>query len=88
MSYLTDDLRQELSASLQEIDDLKVQVRFWRRAAEHAVNGWNTLEDKVEAALQILGANECNSPPGEGSLGVGGYRIVETETEVNSTEIK
>lgn len=34
------------------IDDLEVQLRFWRQAAEHAVNGWNALEDKHESLLE------------------------------------
>ena len=42
------------------IDALDVQCKFWRQAAEHAVTGWNALEDRVEAAKEALGALEGN----------------------------
>lgn len=42
------------------IDDLIVQCKFWRQAAEHAVKGWNALEDRVSAGLEALGAIEGN----------------------------
>lgn len=38
----------------QSIADLNVIARFWRQAAEHAVTGWNALEDKVDAAIGEL----------------------------------
>ena len=44
-----------LHAAESACDDLNVQCRFWRQAAEHAVEGWNKLEDKIEHAVQILG---------------------------------
>lgn len=54
-------LEAELEAASKAIDDLNVQCKFWRQAAEHAVNGWNALEDKVEAAREILDALEGNA---------------------------
>ena len=41
----------ELTAANAAIDDLSVQCKFWRQAAEHAVKGWNDLEDKHEQLL-------------------------------------
>lgn len=35
-------------------DDLAVQAKFWRQAAEHAVEGWNRLEEKYETAVQAI----------------------------------
>lgn len=32
----------------QAIDDLNVQCKFWRQAAEHAVTGWDRLEEQHE----------------------------------------
>lgn len=42
------------------VDDLNVQCKFWRQAAEHAVKGWNALEDRVSAGLDALDAIEGN----------------------------
>lgn len=50
----------EMEAAEAAIDDLNVQCKFWRQAAEHAVKGWNALEDKVEAAKEALDAIEGN----------------------------
>jgi chromosome segregation ATPase len=36
------------------VDDLNVQCRFWRQCAEHAVTGWNKLEDEHEAMKDTL----------------------------------
>lgn len=38
------------------IDDLNVQCKFWRQAAEHAVTGWNRLEDEHELLKDTLRA--------------------------------
>ena len=46
---------------LAAIEDLNVQCKFWRQAAEHAVKGWNDLEDRVEAAREALVAIEHNA---------------------------
>lgn len=51
----------ELAAANAAIEDLNVQCKFWRQAAEHAVKGWNALEDKVEAAKEALDAIEHNT---------------------------
>ncbi len=42
------------------INELEVQCKFWRQAAENAVNGWNALEDKVAAAGDALDAIVSN----------------------------
>lgn len=66
---LIDELARELKITRdrcsdykQAQEDLNVQVRFWRQAAEHAVLGWNALEDKYEA-LQNAARDmlECGS---------------------------
>lgn len=46
----------QLDAQNAAIEDLNTQCRFWRQAAEHAVEGWNKLEDKHDAALDALKA--------------------------------
>jgi hypothetical protein len=46
----------ETSALHRELEDLKVQCRFWRQAAEHAVDGWNKLEDEHELLKETLRA--------------------------------
>ena len=33
-------------------DDLDLQIKFWRQACEHAVTGWNKLEDKYESIIE------------------------------------
>lgn len=38
----------------REVLDLTVQCKFWRQAAEHAVTGWNQLEDKYEGTVDIV----------------------------------
>jgi hypothetical protein len=43
-----------IHASERAIDDLNVQCRFWRQCAEHAVAGWNKLEDEHEAMKDTL----------------------------------
>lgn len=43
---------EEIIALRRAVDDLNVQCRFWRQAAEHAVKGWNALEDKYEMLLE------------------------------------
>ena len=40
---------------MTELDDLEVQLRFWRQAAEHAIEGWNKLEDKYDALIEMIG---------------------------------
>jgi hypothetical protein len=51
----------EYETALNAIEDLNVQCKFWRQAAEHAVKGWNALEDRVEAAKEALRAIEHNT---------------------------
>ncbi len=51
---------QALSHQSNLIEELDVQCKFWRQAAEHAVKGWNALEDKVEASREVLRAIEHN----------------------------
>jgi hypothetical protein len=34
--------------------DLEVQCKFWRQAAEHAVNGWNVMQDRFEEAVEAI----------------------------------
>lgn len=45
-------LNAALEGAKQTNDDLVVQCKFWRQAAEHAVTGWNALEDKYETLLE------------------------------------
>ena len=60
LEKMHNELGEEYRRALQAIDDLNVQCKFWRQAAEHAVNGWNALEDKVEAAKEAIDAIEGN----------------------------
>lgn len=57
-------------ASREAIEDLNVQCKFWRQAAEHAVKGWNDLEDRVEAAREALVAIEHNADTALELLGI------------------
>lgn len=83
----------EIRALRAAVDDLNVQCKFWRQAAEHAVNGWNKLEDEHEALLEKLSALASDNrdewaPPvlhGENQdvvvdVGFGKMRLVEDET--------
>lgn len=54
-------LEEHNETAMKAVDDLNVQCRFWRQAAEHAVNGWNLLEDKVQATLEVTNAIESNA---------------------------
>ncbi len=49
-----------IATAAQTIDDLDLQCKFWRQAAEHAVKGWNDLEDRIEAAREVLDTIEGN----------------------------
>jgi hypothetical protein len=89
-------LNAAVEGSKQTIDDLFVQLRFWRQAAERAVNGWNLLEDRYEqlvqssrdAAAQITSTLAHLEPYADadediplGSEGdEGGYTVIESET--------
>jgi hypothetical protein len=48
------NLKRQLEAATKSCDDLNVQCRFWRQCAEHAVTGWNKLEDEHEAMKDTL----------------------------------
>lgn len=53
--------REEIIALKRQVVDLDVIARFWRLAAEHAVTGWNKLEDEHELlkeTLRVLSAPE------------------------------
>jgi len=85
---------EELLEAHRAIDDLNVQCKFWRQAAEHAVNGWNKLEDAHEALLEKLSAlcsddREEWAPPMPSEqtvdVGFGKMRIVEDETPLERT---
>ncbi len=49
------------SEAQETIKALNEQCRFWRRAAEQAVDGWNALEDKVQSVLEVANALEGNT---------------------------
>lgn len=81
-----------MSRTVEELEgyiaDLEVQLRFWRQCAEHAVTGWNALEDKVAVALEALGARD-EAPPAiveelVNEIEIGGrvLRVVEDEVPV------
>ncbi len=92
-----------LAASKQTIDDLTVQCKFWRQAAEHAVDGWNKLEDEHETLLESIRAIDTVidkivddraewAPPREAleiAQSLPGFTIVETETtrHYNTTRV-
>lgn len=65
-----DEARGELVIAINTIDDLTVQCKFWRQAAEHAVMGWNLLEDKCAATLEALNAIEDNADTVRALLGL------------------
>jgi len=44
----------QLDAASKACNDLDVQARFWRQCAEHAVTGWNALEDEHERVLDVV----------------------------------
>lgn len=48
------ELKRQLEAATKACDDLSVQCRFWRQCAEHAVTGWNKLEDDRAATLDAV----------------------------------
>lgn len=56
LTLLVRKLDGEVRASLaaleygaEELDTLRVQVAFWKRACEQALDGWNKLEDEINA---------------------------------------
>lgn len=75
----------EINRYASALDDANVQCRFWRRAAEHAVDGWNALEDQHELLVDTLRAlvrepKESIYPEGDPvAQSMPGYTIVETE---------
>lgn len=46
----------------EAVADLNVQCKFWRQAAEHAVTGWNKLEDEHELLKDTLRALVTEPP--------------------------
>ena len=50
------ELEAELEAAKKAIDDLNVQCAFWKQVADHAVNGWNALEDEHDLLKDTLRA--------------------------------
>ncbi len=75
----------EIIALTRTIDDLRVQCKFWRQAAEHAVTGWDKLEDEHELLLDTLRALVHDNTPelpatiAELKQSLPGFTIVETE---------
>ena len=61
LEHCVEQRHDELTTAIAAIEDLNVQCKFWRQAAEHAVKGWNDLEDRVEAAREALVAIEHNA---------------------------
>jgi hypothetical protein len=49
------EIGRERDRALKAVDELNVQCKFWRQAAEHAVEGWNKLEDKHELVIEAVG---------------------------------
>jgi DNA repair exonuclease SbcCD ATPase subunit len=47
-------LREEIVALKRQLEEQQVIAKFWRQAAEHAVAGWNDLEDRYEDKLEKL----------------------------------
>lgn len=53
--YVHPQLHEEIVERLKlELEAANVQARFWRQAAEHAVDGWNALEDKHEHLRELV----------------------------------
>lgn len=61
MSKELSQAKSVIEEGIQTIGDLTVQLKFWRQAAEHAIAGWNALEDRVEAAKEAIRALEGNA---------------------------
>jgi hypothetical protein len=100
MEQMIQEVERKLVEACEEIIVLKRQLEeqhtvavFWRQAAEHAIVGWDALEDEHELlkdTLRALAAKEPEPPevPREtvdGLIDLGDgvtLRIVETETEI------
>lgn len=73
----------------KSISDLNVQCKFWRQCAEHAVTGWNKLEDEHELLKETLRALVRDDEPAyldaaqscEVDIGLGPMRLVEDEVK-------
>lgn len=93
------DAEQNLARACEEIISLTRMLEeqttialFWRQAAEHAVTGWNALEDKHDLLLETLRAltkDEASPPTAASSrteetvdLGFGPCRLLEEETPI------
>lgn len=37
------------------VENLELQLRFWRLCAEEALGRWNALEDKLETIVETIG---------------------------------
>lgn len=80
-----EDAERRLLEACNEINDLNVQCKFWRQAAEHAVDGWNKLEDEYEGLLEKIDTlasdarDEWAPPAPVGFDPFAGVTIIETE---------
>jgi chromosome segregation ATPase len=45
---------EEIIALKQQLEEQQTVAKFWRQAAEHAIEGWNDLEERYEAKLEKL----------------------------------
>lgn len=50
-----EDACAEIILLMEQLEEQTVLARFWRRAADVAVAGWNALEDKHEELLRAVG---------------------------------
>lgn len=44
----------EIIALRKRLEELDTIAKFWRQAAEHAIAGWNDLEERYESKLEKL----------------------------------